>query len=200
MLFYYVRCLVLSLSFFLSPHCYRIFYLDPLVFYRLLLIKNEITILFSNLKVKEGDAKRKQKRAAKNPGAEDTGIDIKMEEGSGDEEGTGFFEDAPVFDENASFSSMNLSRPLLKAIEQMRFVHPTPIQAATIPVALLGRDICGCAATGTGKTAAYMLPVLERLLYRPKDVAVTRVLVLVPTRELGVQVHVLYTSSTLAVH
>ena len=70
----------------------------------------------------------------------------------------------------------------------MRFVHPTPIQSATIPVALLGRDICGCAATGTGKTAAYMLPVLERLLYRPKELAVTRVLVLVPTRELGVQV------------
>ena len=56
-------------------------------------------------------------------------------------------------------------------------------------MALLGRDICGCAATGTGKTAAYMLPVLERLLYRPATDAVTRVLVLVPTRELGVQVY-----------
>ena len=63
------------------------------------------------------------------------------------------------------------------------------MQAATIPVALLGRDICGCAATGTGKTAAYMLPVLERLLYRPVESARTRVLVLVPTRELGVQVY-----------
>ena len=72
----------------------------------------------------------------------------------------------------------------------MNFVSPTPIQAATIPVALLGRDICGCAATGTGKTAAYMLPTLERLLYKPADgAAVTRVLVLVPTRELGVQVY-----------
>ena len=72
----------------------------------------------------------------------------------------------------------------------MNFVHPTPIQAATIPVALLGRDVCGCAATGTGKTAAYMLPILERLLYRPLgDTAMTRVLVLVPTRELGVQVY-----------
>lgn len=57
----------------------------------------------------------------------------------------------------------------------MNFVTPTPIQAATIPVALAGRDVCGCAATGTGKTAAYMLPTLERLLYRPRDgVAVTR--------------------------
>lgn len=72
----------------------------------------------------------------------------------------------------------------------MNFVSPTPIQTATIPVALLGRDICGCAATGTGKTAAYMLPTLERLLYKPTDGSpVTRVLVLVPTRELGVQVY-----------
>lgn len=54
----------------------------------------------------------------------------------------------------------------------------------------VGKDICGCAATGTGKTAAYMLPTLERLLYRPvEESAVTRVLVLVPTRELGVQVY-----------
>lgn len=89
-----------------------------------------------------------------------------------------------------SFQQMNLSRPLLKAITAMNFVHPMPIQAATIPVALMGRDICGCAATGTGKTAAYMLPTLERLLYRPLNgPAVSRVLVLVPTRELGVQVY-----------
>lgn len=89
-----------------------------------------------------------------------------------------------------SFYQMNLSRPLLKAITAMNFIHPTPIQAATIPVALMGRDICGCAATGTGKTAAYMLPTLERLLYRPVDgPAISRVLVLVPTRELGVQVY-----------
>jgi ATP-dependent RNA helicase DDX27 len=72
----------------------------------------------------------------------------------------------------------------------MNFVNPTPIQIATIPVALLGRDICGCAATGTGKTAAYMLPTLERLIYKPQEGnAITRVLVLVPTRELGVQVY-----------
>lgn len=78
----------------------------------------------------------------------------------------------------------------LQAITTMHFLHPTPIQAATIPVALMGRDICGCAATGTGKTAAYMLPTLERLMYKPLDgPAITRVLVLVPTRELGVQVY-----------
>lgn len=92
------------------------------------------------------------------------------------------------YDESATFQSMNLSRPLLKAIDSLRWGHPTPIQAATIPTALSGRDICGCAATGTGKTAAYMLPVLERLLFRSAADSITRVLVLVPTRELGVQV------------
>lgn len=101
-----------------------------------------------------------------------------------------FFEEGEIANtEIGSFYEMNLSRPLMKAIGEMKFVHPTPIQASTIPVALLGRDICGCAATGTGKTAAYMLPTLERLLFRPADNAITRVLVLVPTRELGVQVY-----------
>ncbi|XP_045473248.1 probable ATP-dependent RNA helicase DDX27 [Harmonia axyridis] len=101
-----------------------------------------------------------------------------------------FFETIENNDEYTSFQQMNLSRPLLKAITDMKFIHPTPIQTNAIPIALLGRDICGCAATGTGKTAAYMLPTLERLLYRPAgSAAVTRVLVLVPTRELGVQVY-----------
>uniref|UniRef100_A0AAZ3R2C5 RNA helicase n=1 Tax=Oncorhynchus tshawytscha TaxID=74940 RepID=A0AAZ3R2C5_ONCTS len=76
-----------------------------------------------------------------------------------------------------------------QAITAMGFKQPTPIQKACVPVGLLGKDICACAATGTGKTAAFMLPVLERLIYKPKQTAVTRVLVLVPTRELGIQVH-----------
>ncbi|XP_015922344.1 probable ATP-dependent RNA helicase DDX27 [Parasteatoda tepidariorum] len=93
------------------------------------------------------------------------------------------------YDKGMTFQQMNLSRPLQKAITSMNFLHPTPIQAATIPVALMGRDIYGCAATGTGKTAAFMLPVLERLLFKPKDKPVTRVLVVLPTRELAVQVY-----------
>ncbi|XP_070513500.1 probable ATP-dependent RNA helicase DDX27 isoform X2 [Cardiocondyla obscurior] len=88
-----------------------------------------------------------------------------------------------------SFLHMNLSRPLMKAITSLNFVQPTHIQSATIPAALMGRDILGCAATGTGKTAAYMLPTLERLLFKPVGRATSRVLVLVPTRELGVQVY-----------
>merc|ERR1719167_900887 len=138
------------------------------------------------VKVKEGDRKRKLKKMEKNPKV-DSGIDIQIDKEESEEES--YFDSTPVYNESDSFYTMNLSRPLLKAIEELKFVHPTPIQAATIPVALLGRDICGCAATGTGKTAAYMLPVLERLLYRPENEAVTRVLVLVPTRELGVQVY-----------
>lgn len=101
-----------------------------------------------------------------------------------------FFEDATDGDQVNSFYQMNLSRPLMRAIGVLGYIYPTPIQATTIPIALLGRDICGCAATGTGKTAAYMLPTLERLLYRPlNNKTVTRVLVLVPTRELGAQVY-----------
>ncbi|KAM9482418.1 putative ATP-dependent RNA helicase DDX27 isoform 1-T3 [Clarias gariepinus] len=107
----------------------------------------------------------------------------------GAEEPEAFFEDASQYDENLTFQDMNLSRPLLKAITTMGFKQPTPIQKACVPVGLLGKDICACAATGTGKTAAFMLPVLERLLYKPRVTQVTRVLVLVPTRELGIQVH-----------
>ncbi len=70
----------------------------------------------------------------------------------------------------------------------MNFNHPTPIQASVIPTALMGKDICACAVTGSGKTLAFMLPTLERLLYRPKHPQVTRVLVLTPTRELAAQI------------
>lgn len=129
------------------------------------------------IREKEKDKKRKLRR--KNV-ADDVDENLGM--------GENFFEESLVYEPAQSFHEMNLSRPLMKAITSMNFVHPTPIQSATIPVALLGRDICGCAATGTGKTAAFMLPVLERLMYRPKLAAITRVLVLVPTRELGVQV------------
>ncbi|XP_062419712.1 probable ATP-dependent RNA helicase DDX27 [Pungitius pungitius] len=100
-----------------------------------------------------------------------------------------FYEDASEYNEKLTFDNMNLSRPLLKAITALGFKQPTPIQKACIPVGLLGKDLCACAATGTGKTAAFMLPVLERLIYKPRTSQVTRVLCLVPTRELGIQVH-----------
>ncbi|XP_069544069.1 probable ATP-dependent RNA helicase DDX27 isoform X1 [Brachyistius frenatus] len=100
-----------------------------------------------------------------------------------------FYEDASQYDDQLTFEDMNLSRPILKAVTALGFKQPTPIQKACVPVGLLGRDLCACAATGTGKTAAFMLPVLERLVYKPRTSQVTRVLVLVPTRELGIQVH-----------
>ncbi|KAI3929106.1 hypothetical protein MKW92_027689 [Papaver armeniacum] len=88
-----------------------------------------------------------------------------------------------------SFMDLHISRPLLRACEALGYNKPTPIQAACIPLALSGRDICGSAITGSGKTAAFTLPVLERLLFRPKRIHAIRVLVLTPTRELAVQVH-----------
>ena len=87
------------------------------------------------------------------------------------------------------FSKLNLSRPLLRAIRKLGFVRPTPIQERAIPLALAGRDLCCSAVTGSGKTAAFLLPVLERLLYRPKRISVSRVLIITPTRELATQCH-----------
>ncbi|XP_016903576.1 DEAD-box ATP-dependent RNA helicase 28 isoform X2 [Cucumis melo] len=84
---------------------------------------------------------------------------------------------------------LNLSRPLIRACEALGYAKPTPIQAACIPLALTGRDICGSAITGSGKTAAFSLPTLERLLYRPKRDRAIRVLILTPARELAIQVH-----------
>lgn len=90
--------------------------------------------------------------------------------------------------EASSFAELQLSRPLLKACDALGYTHPTPIQAACIPLALAGRDICGSAMTGSGKTAAFSLPFLERMLHRARRVVATYVLVLTPTRELAVQV------------
>ncbi|BFI34140.1 ATP-dependent RNA helicase DDX27 [Marchantia polymorpha subsp. ruderalis] len=88
-----------------------------------------------------------------------------------------------------SFGDLNLSRPLVRACEALGYKQPTPIQAACIPLALTGRDISGSAVTGSGKTAAFGLPILERLLYRPRRIPAIRVMILTPTRELAVQVH-----------
>lgn len=87
----------------------------------------------------------------------------------------------------SSFQTMNLSRPVLRGLNTLNFTAPTPIQSKTIPLALLGKDLVGGAVTGSGKTAAFVLPILERLLYRPKKLPTTRVGILMPTRELAVQ-------------
>ncbi|ERF68801.1 ATP-dependent RNA helicase DRS1 [Endocarpon pusillum Z07020] len=90
-------------------------------------------------------------------------------------------------DMSSSFQSFSLSRPILKGLSTLSFTNPTPIQRKTIPVALLGKDVVGSAVTGSGKTAAFLLPILERLLYRPRKIPTTRVAILMPTRELAVQ-------------
>lgn len=85
-----------------------------------------------------------------------------------------------------SFDAFGLHPTLLRAIHSLGYTDPTPIQRAAIPAILTGRDLIGCAQTGTGKTAAYLLPVLHRLLH---DAARgPRVLIVLPTRELAVQV------------
>lgn len=87
-----------------------------------------------------------------------------------------------------TFQTLQLSRPVLKGLVQLGYTKPSPIQLASIPIALLGKDIVAGAVTGSGKTAAYMIPIIERLLYKPSKVATTRVIVLAPTRELAIQV------------
>jgi ATP-dependent RNA helicase RhlE len=95
-----------------------------------------------------------------------------------------------------SFSSLKLHPSLLKSLKELGFTRPTPIQADAIPPALAGRDILAGAMTGSGKTAAFLLPILHQLIERPRGT--TRALVLTPTRELAAQV--LEDLNELAVH
>ncbi|KAN0028912.1 hypothetical protein ACTFIV_010780 [Dictyostelium citrinum] len=92
-----------------------------------------------------------------------------------------------VEEELPTFEELHLSRPLLKAVQKLGFNQPTPIQAKAIPLALNGKDILASASTGSGKTAAFLLPVLERLLFRDSEYRAIRVLILLPTRELALQ-------------
>ncbi|KAK2630392.1 hypothetical protein QTJ16_001212 [Diplocarpon rosae] len=93
----------------------------------------------------------------------------------------------------ATFQQLGLSRPILRGLASVSFSAPTPIQAKTIPMALQGKDVVGGAVTGSGKTAAFIVPILERLLYRPKKVPTSRVAILMPTRELAIQCHAVAT-------
>ena len=86
----------------------------------------------------------------------------------------------------STFESLNLHPDLLKGIRDLGFIRPTPIQAQAIPPILAGRDVIGCAQTGTGKTAAFVLPILHRLLQSPGR-GFVRALIIAPTRELALQ-------------
>ncbi|MEO8605894.1 MAG: DEAD/DEAH box helicase [bacterium] len=94
------------------------------------------------------------------------------------------------------FRSLNLHPSLLKGLKELGFARPTPIQEDAIPPAMEGKDVLACAMTGSGKTAAFLLPILHRLMDKPRGT--TRGLVLTPTRELAAQI--LEELNSLAVH
>jgi ATP-dependent RNA helicase RhlE len=93
--------------------------------------------------------------------------------------------ETPDTDAPASFAELMLAPELLRAVAEAGYTAPTPIQSRAIPLILRGRDIMGLAKTGTGKTAAFTLPIVQRLLGGPRR---ARALILAPTRELAVQV------------
>ena len=98
---------------------------------------------------------------------------------------------SPGFPDLMTFASLGLTAPLIATLETLGYRTPTPVQSTAIPAVLAGRDLMAAAQTGTGKTAAFALPVLQRLATEGVPVAANsvRALVLVPTRELAEQVH-----------
>ena len=94
------------------------------------------------------------------------------------------------------FADLNLHPSLLRAIKELGYVRPTPIQTESIPPALAGKDVLACAMTGSGKTAAFLLPILHKLIDTPRGR--TRALVLTPTRELAAQI--LESLNELSIH
>lgn len=98
----------------------------------------------------------------------------------------------------SAFATLGLHPDLVAGVTALGFVRPTPIQADAIPPAMAGRDVLACATTGSGKTAAFLLPILHHLLRHPRGAAhgashgaphaATRALVLTPTRELATQI------------
>ena len=89
-----------------------------------------------------------------------------------------------------SFKSLEVIEPILQALEDEGYSHPTPIQSQAIPIVLQKKDLLACAQTGTGKTAAFAIPILQLLAAKPKDPKRRKVkcLVLTPTRELAIQI------------
>ena len=87
-----------------------------------------------------------------------------------------------------NFRDLGLTAPILRALTQEGYTDPTPIQRQAIPPALAGRDVLGCAQTGTGKTCAFAAPILQRLNQAVPNPRVIRALVLTPTRELAIQI------------
>ena len=87
-----------------------------------------------------------------------------------------------------SFEDLGLSAPVLQAVTEKGYTQPTPIQEKAIPIVLMGRDVLGCAQTGTGKTASFVLPMIDILAGSRGKMRMPRSLILEPTRELAAQV------------
>ena len=87
-----------------------------------------------------------------------------------------------------TFEKLGLGPEILKAVEEGGYTAPTPIQEKAIPFVLMGRDVLGCAQTGTGKTAAFTLPMLQLLDATSEDAPRLRALAVTPTRELAAQI------------
>ena len=87
------------------------------------------------------------------------------------------------------FNEFNLKEQIIKQIEVVGYKEPTPIQEKTIPFVLQGKDVLGLAKTGTGKTAAFVLPILQKLLEKPAKEKGVRALIVAPTRELAEQIN-----------
>lgn len=85
------------------------------------------------------------------------------------------------------FNNLGINEAILKAVKEQGYVTPTPIQEQAIPHANEGKDILGCAQTGTGKTAAFLIPTIQQL--KKHDRTKIRSLILTPTRELAIQIH-----------
>lgn len=147
---------------------------------------------FTDDRIKEIHKPKEQKDS-------DSDMDIDSDSDSGsndsdstDEEGydSNFFSTPSQFNEiteKKNFKDMNLSKPIIKAIEDLNYEKPTQIQSQAIPFLLNGQDVCASAVTGSGKTAAFLIPTFERLLFRTKNSQKIRVVVLLPTRELARQ-------------
>ncbi len=93
-----------------------------------------------------------------------------------------------------SFSNLNLIEPILKALTAEGYTSPTPIQQQAIPFVLQKRDLLGCAQTGTGKTAAFAIPIIQLLVQQKTHKSGIKVLILTPTRELAIQIDESFTS------
>ncbi|NOG73839.1 DEAD/DEAH box helicase [Roseicella sp. DB1501] len=118
-------------------------------------------------------------------GAEEAGAEEAPEGGAGDEDEA---EDEEPAAPRVTFTDLGLSEPILQAVAEAGYVTPTPIQEQAIPVVLMGRDVLGCAQTGTGKTAGFTLPMLDILASGRAKARMPRSLILEPTRELALQV------------